>query len=170
MNQEFAQAIKRFIQHLQRRYPTSATARHYENDLVHFSQVIDKRPEAVTRADITAFLTSQLAAGLKPTTVNRRVAALRSFFNFLLIEAEAEDWSNPVVWGLHGIKQGQHLPRDLTEPVARVFWEAVCQGPVRDQALVALMLDVGLRVGEVAALEVSDFEPAMGAVFLALQS
>jgi len=126
MNQELSQAIERFSQHLQRRYPTSTTVRHYENDLIHFSQVIDKRPDAVTRADITAFLTSQLAAGLKPATVNRRVAALRSFFNFLIIEAEAEDWSNPVVWELHGIKQGQHLPRDLSEPVARAFWEAVC--------------------------------------------
>ncbi|HID76395.1 MAG TPA: hypothetical protein EYP56_10410, partial [Planctomycetaceae bacterium] len=38
---------------------------------------------------------------------------------------------------------------------------AVSQGPVRDQALVALMLDVGLRVGEVAALRVQDYAPAV---------
>jgi site-specific recombinase XerD len=167
MNQELAYAIQRFSRHLKRRFPDSATAIHYENDLVHFSQVIDKPPIDVNRADITVFSTRQLTEGMSPATVNRRLAALRSFFNFLALEAESDEWANPVIWDLHGIKRGHHLPRDLHESVARAFWAAVCQGPVRDQAMVALMLDVGLRVGEVAASQVQDFEPSIQEASLA---
>ena len=80
---------------------------------------------------------------------------------FLADEAGDDYWSNPVVWSLHRVKQGSHLPRDLPEQVARQFWQAVEQGPVRDQTMVALMLDVGLRVGEVVNLALGDFELAV---------
>ncbi|MFQ5596378.1 MAG: hypothetical protein ACE5HA_19720, partial [Anaerolineae bacterium] len=76
-------------------------------------------------------------------------------------EAGDDDWANPVVWRSQRVDQGRHLPQDLSEAVARQFWQAVSNGPVRDQAMVALMLDVGLRVGEVAGLRVQDFEPAV---------
>ena len=161
MNSELADAVQRFRRYLKRRFSNSSTAKHYGNDLLHFGRIIDKAPTEVTRADVTEFATKQLSAGLKPSTVNRRLAALHSFFDFLDLTTESEDLPNPVVWQLHGIKQGQHLPRDLPEPVARAFWSPVCQGPVRDQAIVALMLDVGLRVGAVAALQVHDFEPIL---------
>ena len=97
MNQELAHAIQRFSQHLKRRFPDSATVIHYENDLLHFSQVIDKPPIDVNRADITVFSTQQLTEGKSPATVNRRLAALRSFFNFLALEAESDEWANPVI-------------------------------------------------------------------------
>lgn len=161
MNQEFAQAMQRFIQHMRQRYPTSSTATHYQNDLEQFGRVVDKAPRGVTRADVSHFVTVELAEDLSPATVNRRLAALSSFFEFLADEAGDDHWANPVVWRSHRVHQGRHLPRDLSEAVARQFWQAVCLGPVRDQAIVALMLDVGLRVREVTALRVQDFESAL---------
>jgi site-specific recombinase XerD len=160
MNQEFAQAMERFIQHIQQHYPTSSTAIHYQSDLEQFRHVVDKAPREVTRADVSHFVTAQLTQGLSAATVNRRLATLSSFFEFLADEANDDYWANPVVWHSHRVRQGRHLPRDLSEAVARQFWHAVSLGPVRDQAIVALMLDVGLRVGEVAALRAQDFEPA----------
>lgn len=160
MNQEFTQAMQRFIQHIRQHYPTSSTATHYQNDLEQFGRMVDKAPRAVTRADVSHFVTVQLAQGLSAATVNRRLASLSSFFEFLADEANDDYWANPVVWRSHRVRQGRHLPRDLSEAVARQFWQAVRLGPVRDQAIVALMLDVGLRVGEVVALRVQDFESA----------
>jgi site-specific recombinase XerD len=160
MNQQFAQAVQRFIQHIRQRYPTSSTATHYQSDLEQFGSMVDKAPRAVTRADVGHFVTVQLAQGLSAATVNRRLATLSSFFEFLADEANDDYWANPVVWRSHRVRQGRHLPRDLSEAVARQFWQAVHLGPVRDRAIVALMLDVGLRVSEVAALRVQDFEPA----------
>ncbi len=160
MNTELAQAVERFHCYLQRRYPHTSTAIHYKNDLIHFCQIIDKPPEIIVRADISHFVTEQLEAGRSPATVNRRVATLRSFFNFLATEAEDDQWVNPVIWHHHSVKTGHQLPRDLPEKTARAFWIAVKRGPIRDQALIALMLDAGLRVGEVKQLKVLDFEEA----------
>ena len=159
MNQEFAQAMQCFIQHIRQRYPTSSTATHYQSDLEQFGQVVDKAPRTVTRADVGHFVTVQLAQDLSAATVNRRLATLSSFFDFLADEANDDYWANPVVWRMHRVRQGRHLPRDLSEAIARQFWQAVRLGPVRDQAIVALMLDVGLRVSEVMALRVQEFEP-----------
>lgn len=159
MNREFAQAMQCFIQHIRQRYPTSSTATHYESDLEQFGHVVDKAPRTVNRADVSHFVTIQLSQGLSAATVNRRLATLSSFFEFLADEANDDYWANPVVWRMHRVRQGRHLPRDLSEATARQFWQAVRLGPVRDQAIVALMLDVGLRVSEVIALRVHEFEP-----------
>ena len=160
MNHEFSQAVRRFIQHVRLRHPTSMTARHYRSDLEQFRRVIDQTPRSISRADVTRFVTDQLAAGLSASTVNRRLATLSSFFEFLADEGGDDHWPNPVVWRTHRVAQGSHLPRDLPEATARQFWQAVRMGSIRDQALIALMLDVGLRVGEVVVLRVQDLEAA----------
>jgi len=167
MNQEFSQAMGRFIQNIGLRYPDSSTMIHYKNDLEQFNRQVDKVPRAITRVDVTQFITQQLAEGLSPGTVNRRLASLSSFFEFLAEESGDDHWTNPVHWSYHRVKQGSHLPRDLSEQVARQLWQTLEQGPVRDQAMVALMLDVGLRVGEVVKLRVKDFEPALNSESLA---
>lgn len=167
MNQEFSQATDRFIQNIRLRYPNSSTGIHYQSDLEQFNCLVGKAPRAVSRTDVTHFVTHQLTEGRSPATVNRRLACLSSFFEYLADEAGDDYWSNPVVGTLHRLKEGSHLPRDLPEQVARQFWQAVQQGPVRDQALVALMLDVGLRVGEVVKLSLVDFEPAIDTEALA---
>lgn len=161
MNQEFTQAMERFIGHIRLRYPTSTTAIHYKSDLEQFGREIEKAPRGVTRSDVTDFVTSQLMAGRSGATINRRLAALSSFFEFLADEAGDDHWVNPVAWRRHRTQPGYHLPRDLPEAVARQFWRTVQLGPVRDQTMIALMLDVGLRVGEVAALRVQDFESTL---------
>jgi len=158
MNQEYQQAMRRFIQDIEIRNEKSSTATHYQNDLEQFGRMIDKAPRAVTRLEVTQFVTEQLKQELSAATVNRRLASLSSFFEYLADEAEDEGWANPVVWRSHRVKQGHQLPRDLSEQIAAQFWATVQLGPARDQAIVALMLDVGLRVGEVARLQLSDFE------------
>lgn len=160
MNRNFAQAVEQFVGYIQRVYGKSTTAKHYENDLTIFSREIDKEPKAVERTDITQFIDSQLAAALSRATVNRRLATLSHFFTYLAEEADDEDWQNPVNWKRHRLETGQHLPRDLSEQVARQFWRSVEEGPVRDQAMIGLMLDVGLRAGEVIHLETTDYEKA----------
>lgn len=160
MNEAFAEAVEQFVGHIQRVYGKSTTAKHYENDLVLFSRKIDKEPRAVERTDITIFIDSQLASKLSRATVNRRLATLSHFFAYLAEEEGDDEWQNPVNWKRHRLETGQHLPRDLSEQVARQFWRSVEEGPVRDQAMLSLMLDVGLRAGEVIGLQTTDYEKA----------
>ncbi|HEC33627.1 MAG TPA: hypothetical protein ENI37_02800 [Chloroflexi bacterium] len=151
-------AIRDFEQYLDHRYPGRSTAKHYVNDLEHFQQLIGKPPRSVTRRDVDAFVEDQLTQGLAATTVNRRLASLHHFFEFLADRADDDTWANPVVWRRHRVKEGKPLPRDASDvEVEQLF--AHIDHP-RDRLMFDLMCGVGLRVGEVAALRLSDFIPS----------
>jgi len=148
------QAIERFEQYIKSRYPNSTTARHYVHDLQQFSQLTGKSPRAVTREDVDRFVEDQLERGLAATTVNRRLAALHEFFEYLAEENQEEEWPNPVSWKRHRVKPGQPLPRDASEAEVERLFEQITHP--RDKAMFRLMLDVGLRVKEVVLLRVND--------------
>ena len=86
------QAIEQFEQYIKSRYPNSSTARHYVHDVRLFNQLIGKTPRAVTREDVDRFVEEQLKRGLAATTVNRRLAALHEFFEYLAAETSGEEW------------------------------------------------------------------------------
>ena len=149
------EAMAQFKQYLQRRYPDRSTAKHYLSDLLIFYRFVGQiSPKEVTPKMIDAFLQNQTQQGLKAATLNRRLASLSSFFDFLIEAAEDEAWSSPVRWKRQAIKPGRHLPRDVSdETVRRLF--AVITDP-RDRAIFTLMLSAGLRVGEVVHLSLAD--------------
>jgi site-specific recombinase XerD len=152
------EAIREFARYLNRRYPGRSTVKHYVNDLRLFQRFMDKSPRDVTRRDISRFVEDQLARGLSATTVNRRLACLSHFFEFLAGEADDDTWANPVVWQRHRVKEGKPLPRDISDAdVKRLF---ACIDHPRDRLMFGLMCWAGLRVGEVAALRVSDLIPS----------
>ncbi len=145
------EAIGRFERYLQRRFGQSSTAKHYLSELRIFIETVGKQvPETVTAIDVDHFVEQRMAAGLSPATINRRLAGLHTFFEYLASECPERAWPNPIVWRRHRLKLGTHLPRDVADPtVAQLF--AVIE-PVRDQAMFGLMVGAGLRVGEVATL------------------
>jgi site-specific recombinase XerD len=148
------EAITQFEKYIKTRYPDSSTAKHYVHDLRLFSQLVEKLPRTVEREDIDRFVEDQLERGLAATTINRRLVAVREFFEYLASENPAEEWPNPVDWKRHKVKEGKPLPRDASEAdIERLF--AQINHP-RDKAMFRLMLDVGLRVDEVAKLRVGD--------------
>jgi site-specific recombinase XerD len=151
------QARLRFERYLKRRFGQSSTLKHYLSDLSIFARVIGvKDPEAVTPMDVDTFIDHQVAAGLSPTTINRRLSTIRTFFEFLAGESPERGWPNPVINGRHRLKTGSRLPRDVPdEDVARLF--AVIDDR-RDQAMFGLMVGAGLRVGEVAELRLDGLE------------
>ena len=151
-------AIRDFEHYLERRYPGRSTAKHYVNDLKHFQQLIGKPPRTVTRRDVDAFVEDQLTQGLAAPTVNRRLASLHHFFEFLADQADDDTWTNPVVWRRHRVKEGKPLPRDASDvEVEQLF--AHIDHP-RDRLMFDLMCEVGLRAGEVKDLCLSDFIPS----------
>jgi len=143
--------LERYISYLGRRHPRRSTTKHYASDLNIFTQFVENKPaREVTVQDIDAFIEKQSQRQLKPATINRRLAAISGYFEFLILEAEEDGWRNPVKWKRHSIRQGHHLPRDVNEDTVATLW-AMIDDP-RDQAIFALMLKAGLRVGEVVAL------------------
>lgn len=155
-------AIATFEKYLKRRYPDRSTAKHYLSDLKLFHQFVgEKRPREITVKTIDAFIEAQQVEGLKASTINRRLSSLASFFDYLSVEAEADDWLNPVHWKRHRVKQGRHLPRDVKDETADRLMAVIEDR--RDRAIFSLMLKGGLRVGEVVALDLAHLEaPAPG--------
>ncbi len=148
------QRIDQFKRYIKRRFPNSATARHYAHDLQQFNRLIGKPARAVTREDVDRFVEEQLERGLAATTVNRRLAALHEFFEYQAEESQEEEWPNPVNWKRHKVKAGKPLPRDVSEAEIERLFEQISHP--RDKAMFRLMLDAGLRVKEVAKLRIGD--------------
>jgi site-specific recombinase XerD len=100
---------ERFGKWLRRRSPHAATPIHYTNDLKLFFAWAGKPPTAITLNDVDAYLGHCRRLGHAVATVNRRLAALRTFYRFL--HAETEDAPpNPVLPRRHVIRQGRRLP------------------------------------------------------------
>jgi site-specific recombinase XerD len=151
------EALRSFEQYLKRRYRESTTPKHYISDLKIFIGVIgDKVPEKVTAADIDAFIDRQIAAGLSPTTINRRLATIRTFFEYLAVEESGSRRSNPVIWRRHGLNAGERLPRDVPDHDVAKLFAAIAD--TRDLAMFGLMVGAGLRVGEVSDLRLDSLQ------------
>ena len=155
--------IERFQKWLRRKAPQASTPKHYGNDLELFFNWLQKPPDEVRVMDIDDFIEHCQREGLALTTINRRLAALRSFYHFLIVESE-NALKNPVIPKRHFIRLGQHLPRDIQDPVVEKLF-AVISGP-RDRAMFLLMLRCGLRVGEVRNLSLHDLylDPVFGSL------
>jgi site-specific recombinase XerD len=155
--------IERFQRWLRRKAPHASTPKHYGNDLELFFAWLRKPLEEVRVADVDSFIECCQQEGLALTTINRRLTALRSFYHFLIIESETT-LKNPVIPKRHFIRLGQHLPRDIQDPVVEKLF-SVITGP-RDRAMFLLMLRCGLRVGEVRNLSLNDLylDPAFGSL------
>jgi site-specific recombinase XerD len=145
--------IECFVNWVRRRNPQARTWRDYRYDLAQFAQVVgDRPPGAVTFQQVDQFVIQQAQRGFKPATINRRLAAIVSLYIFL--SDEDPTLSCPVLPHRHGLKEPQRLPRPVQPDIVRKFF-AVVQDK-RDWAMFILMLRCGLRISEVAQLQLGD--------------
>ena len=145
--------IEDFNKWLRRKNPQATTPIHYSNDLRLFFEWANKSPAQITVLEIDQYIEHCQGLGHAVATINRRLAALRSFYNFLDLTGEA-GVTNPVRPKRHFIRQGRRLPRDVEDGVVEQFFSVI--GSVRDRAIFLLMLRCGLRVEEVHNLSLGD--------------
>jgi site-specific recombinase XerD len=103
--------------------------------------------------DIDHFIEYSQEQGHAIATINRRIAALCSFYRFLAMMSDDAP-VNPIHLRRHSIQSGRRLPRDVKdEDLVRLFSVIDFR---RDRAMFLLMLRCGLRVGEVRNLSLND--------------
>jgi integrase/recombinase XerD len=134
-----------------RRSPRTVDA--YRRDLAHLRDFLDASPATSTTEDLERYLAELRAAGLSPSTIARRVAAVRSFFRHQQLLGARTD--NPAA-ELNLPRRRRKLPRTLSPGEAeRLIDAALGTQPrdLRDRALVELLYGAGLRVSEAVSLE-----------------
>ncbi len=149
--------IEKFLKYLELERGVSVhTLRAYEHDLKEFDQYCTAKPAQIDMIDIRGFVSDRIMDGKEKSTVARKLATLRSFFNYLYREGYVKINQAKLV---PTPKAPRHLPNFLS--VDDVFnLVQIPEGfgllPVRDRAILELLYSSGLRVSEVAGLTVDD--------------
>jgi site-specific recombinase XerD len=147
--------VSRFEKYWRRRKPTSSTAAHYSSDVrIFFRWAQGSAPESITIHQVDEFIEWQREYGQASATIQRRLVALHTFYDFLGY-VQDQEITNPVVPQRHYIDLGHHLPRNLHENAIEKLFITISDH-LRDRAIFTLMLHAGLRVGEIVNLGLGD--------------
>ena len=158
---ERAFLLEGFRDHLGLEAGNSAnTVESYLRDLRRFVQFALTRrvrgPGGVNRGLLRDFVFTLKDLGLAPATIRRQVAALHTYFAFLVGEGTLVDDPSD---RLEAPKRGRTLPDVLTvKEVESLLAAPSADDPLgwRDRALLELGYGAGLRVSELCALTVDD--------------
>lgn len=145
-------AAEKFNEYLKNQKRASATILAYGNDITQLiSFLTGKGISSVTAINISLleeFKADLEKKGYTPKSISRKLNSLKTFFRFLKNEAIIE--SDPAALVTHP-KYEVKPPRILSKLEYRALRDA-CRGDTRISAIVELMLQTGVRIGEVANL------------------
>ena len=137
----------------------------YRRDLQDFFDLLRRRRATADTAkadDVVAWIERQRKAGRKPSTIARRMAALRGFYAHLVRERTlAHDPTEHI--------EQPRLSRPLPKTLSREAVAALVESPdvttprgLRDRTLLELLYASGLRASECLALRVRDVNRSAG--------
>ena len=138
------------------------TLRNYRTDLEGFLEALggwNVDPLTAGRSDLRRFLALQQGNGIATASIRRKVSTIRGFYKWLRAEGVLE---NDPFFGVQGPKAPKRLPHvlnagDIDRMIAAAAQDTEAQG-LRDRALLELLYAAGLRVSEVAGLDVRDID------------
>lgn len=141
------------------------TIQAYIKDLQHFETFILSRGVSrfndVTNTDILAYLMKLKEEGKSGSTVNRKLASIRTFYNYLLREVEVlenptENIKSPkiekkeiVYLSIEEIDKLMHLPNNSPKGL-------------RDRAVLEVLYATGIRASELIEMKIDDVNLRMG--------
>lgn len=169
----YAEAVARFLAYLRdQRHASEQTIRAYASDLAQFGRFLEvdhvggppPGPEGIDDTAIRAFVASLHRAGLEKSSVARKLSAVRAWLQHAVREERIT--ANPGR-DVKPPRIPRKLPRHLTVDEVFALLDRI---PVddfagaRDRAILELLYAAGLRVGELAALDLEDVDLASGLV------
>jgi integrase/recombinase XerD len=137
----------------------------YGRDIRDFEQFIQSRGTGnileATSTDVVAYLNKLKAAGRSPSTVNRKLASVRSFYNYMQSENQISD--NPA----RGIKTPR-IERKELEYLSIKEIDQLLDSPDdslkgrRDRAILEVLYATGIKVSELIDANIEDVNFRMG--------
>jgi integrase/recombinase XerC len=154
--------LKEFIDYLHGEKRAAAlTVAAYQADLHILKEFCDAREIVrwgdVQVADIREFVAIRHKQGISAKSIQRELAAIRSFYRYLLKKQQIE--VNPAV-GVHAPKTAKKLPKvlDVDQVAGMLNVSANSILEIRDLAMFELFYSSGLRLNELVMLDITDLD------------
>jgi integrase/recombinase XerD len=153
-------SIDAFLDHLRvERRLADHTLESYARDLAalaEYASGLEVAPEALDRANLEAFVRTQITRGLSPRSVARSIAAIRGYYRYLVIDrhlaaSPAAELRPPRAWPA--------LPKflSLDEVDALIAQPDVTDVlGLRDRAMLEVLYATGMRVSELVGVRTAD--------------
>ena len=145
------------------------TIRNYRTDIGHFLAWCEEQgagPLAMTRQRFREYLGTLRAAGIAASSVTRRTSTVHGFYRYLQREGATE---RDLLFGTALPKRPKRLPKVL-EPsaIAALLAAPSADTPQgqRDRAMLELLYGGGLRISELAGLDVGSLDLHEGAAIV----
>ncbi len=165
LNPEWENLIRQAMDFLNLERGLSAnTVSAYRRDLTQFARALsfDRVPGSVARNEILDYLMKLRDGKMAPTSVARKLVAIKIFYRFLLAENlvrtdPAAIIESPRLWkGLPEVLEIEEVERLLKAAPGRN------RKGIRDRAILELLYATGMRVSEAAGLKLTDLHPEAG--------
>lgn len=151
-------AHTQFTEYLTSRRRARATIVAYGKDIEQVTTFLanmgKKIMTEVSRDELEAFLKKLASDKYTPKSISRKINSIKTFFRFL--KASGAIMMDPAIEIEHP-KYEVKPPRILSKIEYRALRDA-CRGDIRIYAIVELFLQTGIRIGELAALTLSDIK------------
>ena len=158
--------LSAFLEYLQQEFNYSHnTTAAYKNDLSQFVRFLDNGQEQIDQwSDVTSDIVNDYVESMKQqsyasSSVARKVAAVKSFFNYLSNQNLVNE--NPTT-KIDSPKVKKRLPQTLSaEDVEKLLLAPTLKKSpknLRDTALLNMLYSTGMRVTEVVSLQLEDVD------------
>lgn len=153
-------ALNQYLEHLQYQRRMSAhTVSNYRRDLFQFQDFCDDHRlldwPSIRHADVRQFVAEQNREGKSSSSIQRQLSAIRGFYKHLIREGSCEN--NPAD-SIKAPKGAKKLPSTLdieqVDQLASLPGNDVIE--VRDRAIIELFYSSGLRLAELASVNIDD--------------
>lgn len=151
-------AHEQFKKYLTEKKRSTSTIVAYGKDiqqLVTFLEELSKHNiHEITKEDLESFLAKLSKNGYTPKSISRKLNSVRTFYRFLKVNEYVTD--DPSLLVSHPQYQ-LAAPRILSPTEYRALRDAARNDP-RMFAIIELLLQTGIRIGELASLKISDVQ------------
>jgi len=150
------EAFEKFFRDCYLRNLRPATIEYYKNEFQAFRRRIDKELVECNHKDIEDFILMSKQS-IKITTINTRLRALRSFYNFLFKNKLID--KNPMK-NIKLLRDRQKNIETLDNKEIELLIKTIRQQQTfvsfRDEVMLLVFLDTGIRLSELVGIEVED--------------
>ena len=164
---ELEAQIDRYVRELERRGVSGHTVRAYAADLAQFLEYLSPpesappEPQAIDVLTLREWLVGLYGQNLATVTIRRKLAAVRGLFGFLRREGLVKANVGRLV---STPKAPKRVPEVMTAGRANALVDGVGTGeperpfPARDRAIFELLYGCGVRVSELAGIDLGDID------------